>query len=264
MAFRVLVTGDKGLVGRHAVAALESRGFTTVGFDHVDGLSLSDSAALDVAVRGCSAVVHTAAIVSDDLGTPREIHEVNVVGTFDLLNAAVSAGVRSIVLFSSVQVSGLYEEAVPARLPIDESMPGCATRAYGLSKLLCERMGRAFSDRHGIRVVALRPTWVIDEAFMRAAASDEALLGESWRGRLWVHAEDVGELVWRAVTSDVAAGVFYASAPDLAGSLTTVDLVSRFFPSSTFETPADPFASIVSSRRAEDVFGWKPRRRWPR
>ena len=65
---RVLVTGDRGLVGRAVTAAVRARGWTPVGFDIADDLDVRDPDALRHAAAGCQAIAHLAA----RLGRPEE------------------------------------------------------------------------------------------------------------------------------------------------------------------------------------------------
>lgn len=62
---RVMVTGDRGHVGREVAEDLLRRGVDVVGFDRIDGLDISDLAAVARRLHGCDAVVHVAALPHD-------------------------------------------------------------------------------------------------------------------------------------------------------------------------------------------------------
>ena len=101
-------------------------------------------------VSGADVVVHAAAALP--IQSSREaIRSVNVEGTANVLAAALSAGVRRVVLISSTAVYG-----VPERHPIDESDPLVGVGWYGESKIEAESLAREFG-RRGLDVVTVRP-----------------------------------------------------------------------------------------------------------
>ena len=121
---RVLLTGSSGGVGRAALPALESAGWTVRCFDIAEGQDLRDEASVRKAVTGCDAIVHAGAIPHDTRGTPADIVATNVQGTWHVLLAAEAEGVDRVVYFSSAQVFGCSEgEGTPAYLPIDDAHP---------------------------------------------------------------------------------------------------------------------------------------------
>ncbi len=168
---RVLVTGGAGLVGSHIVDELIKEGASVVVYDsfirgkmeHLEWAKshgevkviqadLRDQAALKQAVEGIDYVFHQAAawlrLCQED---PRLSLEVNIAGTFNLLEACVKAGVKKIVAASSSSVygEGLY-------LPTDEKHPFNNDLFYGASKVANEQFYRAFYKKYGLPFVALR------------------------------------------------------------------------------------------------------------
>ena len=125
------------------------------GFDRTDGADVLDLAALRRAVRGCTAIVHLAALANDSAASPEQIMAVNVLGTWHVLLAAEAAGVTRVICFSSVQVFGIAEgERLPDYFPVDDARPCRAMRPYGLSKPAGRGSVRGFhrtdGDRHGV------------------------------------------------------------------------------------------------------------------
>lgn len=167
----VVVTGGAGLVGSHIVDALVREGARVVVYDsfirgrldHLDWAfrhgevkiidsDLRDADALRSAVHGADYVFHQgAAWLRQCQADPRLALEVNIVGTFNLLDACVQAGVKKVVAASS---SSVYGEG--SYLPTDEKHPFNNDLFYGASKIACEQHYRAFHKKYGLDFVALR------------------------------------------------------------------------------------------------------------
>ncbi|MEQ9335538.1 NAD(P)-dependent oxidoreductase [Thalassobaculum sp.] len=181
----VLVTGAGGLLGGYAVAELKDRcrvsGLDLLpaeGIPHLRG-SIEDADTVARACEGQDAVVHIAARPNVWSGSGREIVQTNVVGTWNVLEAAERAGVKRVVVTSSDSVIGftVFEGAMipPDYLPVDAAHPRRPTDPYALSKKLCEDMARSFADRGKLEVVVLRPVYVLYpefEAEVKARAAD--------------------------------------------------------------------------------------------
>ncbi|HLG17487.1 MAG TPA: SDR family NAD(P)-dependent oxidoreductase [Blastocatellia bacterium] len=169
--YKVLVTGGAGLVGSHIVDELVKEGARVVILDnfvrgkiehldwarangHVEVVEadLRDGDAAREAIHGVDYVFHQAAAwLRLCQETPRLSLEVNINGTYNLLEACVDAGVKKIVAASSSSVygEGLY-------LPTDETHPFNNDLFYGASKITNEQHYRAFYKRYGLDFVALR------------------------------------------------------------------------------------------------------------
>lgn len=166
---RVLVTGASGRVGRSVVAHLAGAGYRVLAHDrhpvaHPAGVTTlpGDLTDIDAGVlRGVASVVHLAAIQSWRDERAPEVMDVNVMGTFHLLRAAVAARVRRVVFASSGEV---YPETAPQRMPIDEAHPRRPTNHYGLSKVIGEEMLAYYRRRYGLAAVTLRLCHVLDPA----------------------------------------------------------------------------------------------------
>ena len=121
---RVPVTGSQGLIGSVIATELETARHEPVGCDLVEGQDILHLATLEDAVRGCDAVVHTAALLGQPHEAPAHIMKVNLEGTWNVLEAAEQAGVRRIVHLSSVDALGVFKgERPPDYLPLDNDHP---------------------------------------------------------------------------------------------------------------------------------------------
>jgi uronate dehydrogenase len=111
---------------------------------------LGDRAAVLALMRGVDAVAHFG---GQSVEAPFDtICHANIVGAFNLYEAARKLGVKRIVYASSGQVTGFY----PTGTIVDPSMPVRPSSLYGLSKAFGESLARLYYDRYGIETVCLR------------------------------------------------------------------------------------------------------------
>jgi UDP-glucose-4-epimerase GalE len=164
----VLVAGGAGYIGSHACKALAAAGYVPVTFDNLEHgheelvrwgpiirADITDRARLDIVLDEFQpvAIMHFAAytFVGESVADPRKYYRNNVVGALTLFEAAVAAGVRSVVFSSTAAVYG-----VPDIVPIPESAPKLPINPYGRSKLMMEEILRDFDGAYGLRSVCLR------------------------------------------------------------------------------------------------------------
>jgi len=192
------------------------------------------------AMEGVDVLFHQAAIrITQCAEEPREALEVLVDGTFNVLEAAVAAGVRRVVAASSASVYGLAEV-----FPTPETHhPYGNTTLYGAAKTFNEGLLRSFHDMYGLSYVALRyfnvygPRMdvhgVYTEVLVRwmeriAEGLPPVILGDGRQTMDFVFVDDVARANVLAATSDVDDEVFNVatgtetSLSELAGSLLRV------------------------------------------
>lgn len=167
----ILITGAAGLLGSHLVREMRDAGYPVRGFDLREGSEDCDWVVGDVtsgvdvarAMDGVGKVIHTAARANIWQGTGEEILQTNVMGTWQVYEAARLAGVRHVVFCSSDSVVGytVREGAMvpPSYMPVDTDHPLRATDPYALSKILGEDIARSFTH-WGMSTVALRTVFV--------------------------------------------------------------------------------------------------------
>jgi UDP-glucose 4-epimerase len=166
---RVLVTGGAGFIGANLVRHLSASGAYDVVV--IDNLSagqqrpvfprgvrftlgdFTDRATMTECLRGVDAVVHLAALsgVVDSVADPRQSFEINVAGSFQLLELARAANVRRVINASTG--GALLGEVAP---PISEEMAPCPLSPYGASKLAVEGYCSAFASSYGMSCATLR------------------------------------------------------------------------------------------------------------
>src|SRR6185312_3317761 len=175
---KVLVTGAHGKVGRALVPALMRAGhdvratdLTLPTWDRLEDpreaedywqVDLTDVGSVDALVRGCDAVVHTAAIPQPLHHAPSVVFGNNLMATFNLLEAAIAAGVGRFVNFSSETVPGfifVHRPFEPDYLPIDEDHPVRPQDSYATAKWFGELLMERAPERADIATISIRPCW---------------------------------------------------------------------------------------------------------
>src|SRR5262245_3011965 len=171
---KLVVIGGAGLIGSHTVDALirtdarEILIYDNFVRGRVENLeaSLSDPRVkiyeiggdicqtdlLDAAMKDMDGVFHVAALwLLQCHEFPRSAFDVNVRGTFNVLEACVANGVKRLVYSSSASV---YGDAVEE--PMTEDHPFNNKNFYGATRICGEAMARAYHHRYGLDFVGLR------------------------------------------------------------------------------------------------------------
>ncbi len=116
------------------------------------GGDIRDLDILDAAVKGKDYVISLAAMwLLHCKDFPRTAFEVNIAGTFNVLEACVKHNVKKLIWSSSASV---YGDAV--ELPMTENHPFNNKNFYGASKIAGEAMCTAFNERFGLSIIGLR------------------------------------------------------------------------------------------------------------
>ncbi len=179
----VLVTGMSGLIGTALRKQISDRYvLSALNRSAVDGVpttraSLGDMDAITPAFTGIDTVVHLAAKISDDYGWDA-LHETNVVGMRNILEAATNAAVRRVVFVSSGAtvagwereepynslVNGRYSDLPKSGVPlITEQMATRPANLYASTKVWGEALCRHYSDNHGLETLCLRIGYANEE-----------------------------------------------------------------------------------------------------
>jgi UDP-glucose 4-epimerase len=227
---RVLVTGGAGFVGATLVRQLVERGHSIRVLDdystgdpaHLAGVDaelvegdIRDQAALDAALAEIDAVIHLAAAgsVIKSIEDPVANFDVNVLGTFRVLDAARRAGVERTVQASTG--GALIGDATP---PVDENSLPKPISPYGASKLAGEGYAYAFSQCYGLRTVSLRFANVYGpwsarkqgaiNMFFKAIHAGEPIViyGDGTSSRDYTHVDDIARALRLALEGDVPGG----------------------------------------------------------
>lgn len=283
---RVVVTGAAGLLGTYVVQAIEAEA-EVVGLDvrsvaydcEFITASILDLETLESAFAGADSVLHIAAAANIGAGTPQRIVELNVQGSFNVLEAAFRSGVRRVVLCSSDSVMGntVWPEHFwcPDMLPVPEDHELRPTDPYALSKMLAEQVGHAYA-RRGLEVLALRPVFVLFPSMLGEVYARH-IAPADYRGPCaGGHVAAGGGLCWHHIDPrDVAEAFrlaldapwhgfesFWLAAPSTLHPQPTLTRVEQWFGRlpdgidlALYEQR--PFAPMFDTRRAEQRLGWR-------
>ncbi|NEN07675.1 NAD(P)-dependent oxidoreductase [Diaminobutyricibacter tongyongensis] len=176
----------EGLASRYDQVVLYQR--TATGELHPNETivvgDLTDLGALVAAAQGVDVIVHLGG--KADESDFAEILSSNIVGSYNVFEAARRAGVRRVVYASSNHVVGFY----PAAETVNEDTPVRPDSYYGASKVFGEALGRLYHDKWGMEVVALRI------GIFRQRPADRRQLA------LWLSPQDSVELIARSIEAD--------------------------------------------------------------
>jgi nucleoside-diphosphate-sugar epimerase len=298
---KVTITGGTGNTAEYLIKELEGR-HELVLFDSVEpGKNrytfevlhpfvqgdLTRVEDCERAVEGSDAIIHLAGVIWDSEKPdwaesrrkagqepyPRDATmRVNTMGTYYLLDAAQRAGVKTVVMASSNSVLGhngrWRKEPFPVDyLPLDEEHRLDFDDSYAYSKLFGEQMMLAHSRAHGMRCYAIRPAGVMRPETQKARAESYVPPTE-WSDGLFGYV-DIRDLA-RAyrMCLEAAEGmppfeVFYINAADTLALEDSPALVERLRPDLVPKLRRiEGRQSLISTARAERLFGWRAERSW--
>lgn len=238
---KVLVIGGAGFIGGHLVAELLKDdvaeviiydNFARGKMENIKeslkdprcyiyplGGDIRDTDILNTAMKGVDYVFHLAAMwLLHCKDFPRTAFDVNIQGTFNVLEACVNNNIKKLIYSSSASV---YGDAI--EVPMTEEHPFNNKNFYGATKISGEAMCTAFNDRCGLEVIGLRYmnvygpgqdqhaaySGVVPIMLNKIAANEQPTInGDGSQAYDFIYVEDVAKSNITALKSDVKFGMY--------------------------------------------------------
>ena len=288
---KILITGASGFIGGHLMNSLKQDGKDVVGVDlksdckDVIKADLSEPETVKDALKGCSLVIHTAAMVSNAM-SDEEMWKTNVLNTSKLIKLAIECNVKRFVHISSIVVYGnIAEGEINEKIPVN-SVGG----NYVHTKILSEHALLQAKLKNDIELVILRPgdvygpgsrPWIIEpikaiknrqfmlpakgQGFFRPVFIDDLIKGI----KLACHAESAsGEIINLSCEGYVTTEEYFTyhyqwlgkSKPLVVSTKTA--FIFKLFGRLNEASPATVHQlstrSWYSIKKAQNLLGWRP------
>ena len=288
---RILFTGGSGKAGQHVVSYLVENGYQVLNVDTkplahpqvrtlitdiTDGGQLFNAFSSYVGLhefdedrtpQPYDAVVHFAAIPRVMITPDNEVYRINVMGTYNVLDAATKLGIPKVIIASSETTYGVVfaeKPRDPEYFPLDEEYPVKPMDSYATSKICNERTAEAFAMRTGTDIYALRIGNVIEPS--EYALFPGWFANPGFRKRIawsYIDARDLGEIVRLGIETDgLGYQVFNAVNDHSSSDLPTAELLKRYYPKVPVRGELGEFESLLSNRKARDVLGFREKHNW--
>ena len=291
MQKRIYFTGASGKAGKHVSAYLTQKGHSVLNADitqvNQEGLDylkvdVTDPAQVFSSMSahmnrdelrqrqtplGYDAVVHFAAIPRILQASDIETYNVNVMGTYNIIEAAVKLGIKKIIFASSETVYGLcfsHNKPAPLSLPIFEEDETRPMDSYAMSKVVNEETAKAFQRRTGIDIYGLRIGNVVEpdeyHRFEDFCKDPEVRLPNAFN---YIDARDLGQAVDLCLSKDgLGYEVFNVSNDQNSVNLTTEDILKRFYPKVPLKRDVGPYECLFSNEKIKKLLGFVPQHDW--
>jgi uronate dehydrogenase len=196
---------------------------------------LTDLKAVETLVNGVDAIVHMGGLVGQH--TFPEILSANVIGTYNLYEAARKYGVRRIAFASSNHVTGFYRRDQKIGIEV----PHRPDSFYGLSKAFGEDLSRLYYDRYGIETVCMRIGSAVPEP------TDPRMLAT------WIGLDDLLQLVVKSLyTPRIGHVVVYGSSDNSECWWSNAEVKSlNFSPRQSADRYRDKFDGHISNDESD-------------
>ena len=197
-----------------------------------------------------------------------ECYRVNVMGTYNVIDAALKAGIRKIVFASSETTYGVCfwdGEARPGYLPVDEHHPTVPQDSYAMSKVVNEVTARSFQARTGADIYGLRINNVI-EPHEYAENFPAYMKDPGLRRRnifAYIDARDLGHCVDRCLrTSGLGYEVFNVANDDHSVDRTSAQLIAEYYQGVPVRREMDETETFFANDKAKRLLGFEPEHGW--
>ncbi|MEM5370794.1 NAD(P)-dependent oxidoreductase [Paraburkholderia azotifigens] len=291
MTKRVIVTGGSGLAGKWVVENLVEHGYEVLNLDRVPMpkrtartliTDITDAGQVfnalasstaptefvpDLEPKPIDAIVHFAAIPRIMVTTDNEVFRINVMGTYNILDAASKLGIRKVIVASSETTYGVvfaHRHRNPQYFPLDEQYPVDPLDSYATSKVINEVTAKAFHARTGADLYCFRIGNVLDpEDYAKFTTWNK---DPSLRKRIawsYIDGRDLAEAARLGIETDgLGFEVINIAADDVSSDLPTAELLKRFYPEVPVKKQLGEFETLLSNEKLKRLLGWKQKYYW--
>lgn len=285
-AKRILVTGGTGKLGKVCVQDLLAHGYDVFvvdveapaeGIPHIiadlsdfgqtlDALSsVSFDIHAGVGPRAFDAIVHLAAFPTPRQYPDAHLFQNNIMGTYNVFEAARRLGIHHVVWASSETTLGEPFDGREPYAPVDEDYPLRAKSAYALAKVLMEDMARQFVlQTPDMKLVGLRFSNVMEpQDYAKFPAYDHDPEERKWNMWAYIDARDGAQAIRKAIEWE-ATGMhaFIIANADTVMSKSSTELMRDYLPQVPVRKALSEHETLLSIEKARRVLGYEPAFSW--
>tara|TARA_B100001113_G_scaffold85497_2_gene68126 strand:- start:581 stop:1570 length:990 start_codon:yes stop_codon:yes gene_type:complete len=286
---KAVITGGAGFIGSHVTEKLINEGYQVVVLDNlstgrienIDLLEIDDSKLTflecDISVdgswtnlfEGASCVIHLAALadIVPSIENPKEYFNSNVVGTFNVLNAANEHNVKKFIYSASSSCYGL-----PEQIPTKETSANDPRYPYALTKLMGEDLVMHWSQVYGINAISLRffnvygtrsrtsgTYGAVFGVFLAQKLANQpyTVVGDGTQTRDFTYVSDVADAVFAAVNANLKKEIINIGSDNTYSINDLVNLLDGevvYIP----KRPGEPDCTWADISKAKDLLNWSP------
>ncbi len=281
---KYIVTGGAGFIGSHVTDALIERGDEVTVLDNLSSGSpenvnkeatfvqgdIRELDSIENIFNNVDGIFHLAAMarVQPSIEDPGLFHDVNVTGTFNLLEMCAVHEIPRFIFSSS---SSVYGE--PKVMPMVEDLPPNPLSPYACNKLIGENYCNVFASVYKVGTVSLRYFNVYGDRmavyggqyrlapgiFAQQLLEDKPITirGSGEQRRDFTHVDDVVSANLLAADSNLSGEVFNVGNAD---NRSVLDLAALFDSPHDYEfTPKvlEPFETLACNHKIKNVLGWE-------
>jgi dTDP-glucose 4,6-dehydratase len=234
---------------------------------------LADSSIIMSEAADADVVIHFAAEshVDRSISNPGKFLESNVIGTFNLLEAARHSKVRKFIHISTDEVYG----SAPSGEAFRENSPLNPSSPYSASKAAAEMLALAYHKTYGLPIVILRctnnfgprqfPEKLIPKTIIRALLGLRVpVYGNGQQIRDWTHVQDFCNAIDLALLKGVSGNIYNVSTGNEVFNLEIVTRILKILGKSSNliefvdDRPGHDFRYSLDSTRIRKDLAWKP------
>ena len=291
MGKRIIFTGGSGKAGRHVVPYLRDKGHdvlnldlmpldcpgvNTVITDLTQSGEVFNALSMHFGFEGfetgngpapVDAVVHFAAVPRVLLKPDNTTFQTNVSSTYNVIEAATKLGIRKVIIASSETTYGVcFAEGDKDfhGFPLEEDYDVDPMDSYGLSKVVNEKTARAFAQRSGADIYALRIGNVIEpHEYGKFAGFIEDPPSRKRNAWSYIDARDLGQIVDLCLGKDgLGFQVFNAVNDTITADQPSLEFLRQFAPNTPILRDMAEFEAPLSNRKIREVLGFEEQHDW--